>query len=163
MRVSLEPVCIDLFRLNPVFTSLNLKTPVYVVPPVNLKVVSSIGETETRRANSIEEAQAFITVVSFGPTMEYLIHMNVSHTDERVQTDWRWPLSGIHSLMMVNSAQPGENKGCTLGCSEFVLFLTPKGTSILKLAQKFFQLHPWLANFFGKNRKICFFLYNFKV
>jgi hypothetical protein len=84
-----EPVCIDLFRLNPVFTSLNLKTSVHVVPPVNLKVVSSIGETETRRANSIKEAQAFIAVVSFGQTMEYLIHMNV----------------------MVNSAQPGGIRG----------------------------------------------------
>jgi hypothetical protein len=33
MRVPEEPVCIDLFRQNPVFTSLHLKYPVHVVPP----------------------------------------------------------------------------------------------------------------------------------
>jgi hypothetical protein len=32
MRVPEEPVCIDLFRQNPVFTSLHLKYPVHVVP-----------------------------------------------------------------------------------------------------------------------------------
>ncbi len=31
MRVPVEPVCIDLFRQNPVFTSLLLKSPVHVV------------------------------------------------------------------------------------------------------------------------------------
>ncbi len=33
MRVSAEPVCIHLFRQNPVFTSLYLRSPVHVVPP----------------------------------------------------------------------------------------------------------------------------------
>jgi hypothetical protein len=33
MRVPEEPVCMDLFRQNPVFTSLHLKYPVHVVPP----------------------------------------------------------------------------------------------------------------------------------
>jgi hypothetical protein len=32
MRVPEEPVCIHLFRQNPVFTSLHLKSPVHVVP-----------------------------------------------------------------------------------------------------------------------------------
>jgi hypothetical protein len=32
MRVSEEPVCINLFRQNPVFTSLHLRYPVLVVP-----------------------------------------------------------------------------------------------------------------------------------
>ncbi len=35
MRVPEEPVCIDLFRQNPVFTSLHLKYPVHVVPPLS--------------------------------------------------------------------------------------------------------------------------------
>ncbi len=34
MRVPEKPVCIDLFRQNPVFTSLHLKYPVHVVPPL---------------------------------------------------------------------------------------------------------------------------------
>jgi hypothetical protein len=33
-------------------------------------------------------------------------------TDERVQIDWQRPLSGVHFIIMVNSAQPGEC-GCT--------------------------------------------------
>ncbi len=36
MRVSEEPVCIQLLRQNPVFTSLHLKTPVHVVPPQSI-------------------------------------------------------------------------------------------------------------------------------
>jgi hypothetical protein len=32
-------------------------------------------------------------------------------TDERVKIDWQWPLSGVHSIMMVNSAKPGEGGG----------------------------------------------------
>ncbi len=35
MRISEEPVCINIFRQNPVFTSLHLRSPVYVVPPPN--------------------------------------------------------------------------------------------------------------------------------
>ena len=35
MRVLEEPVCIDLFRQNPVFFSLHLKYPVHVVPPLS--------------------------------------------------------------------------------------------------------------------------------
>jgi hypothetical protein len=42
MRVPEEPVCIDLFRLNPVFTSLHLKSPVHVVP-----TLYSLAECET--------------------------------------------------------------------------------------------------------------------
>ncbi len=34
-------------------------------------------------------------------------------TDERVQIDWQRPLSGLHSIVMVHSAQPGEGGGCT--------------------------------------------------
>ncbi len=34
MRVLEEPVCIYLFRPNPVFTSLHLRFPVHVVPPL---------------------------------------------------------------------------------------------------------------------------------
>jgi hypothetical protein len=42
MRVPEEPVCIDLFRQNPVFTSLHLKYPVRVVPPL---IVTADTET----------------------------------------------------------------------------------------------------------------------
>ncbi len=33
MRVQEEPVCIHLFRQNPVLTSLHLKSPVRIAPP----------------------------------------------------------------------------------------------------------------------------------
>ncbi len=29
----------------------------------------------------------------------------------RVYTEWQWPFSGLHSIMMVNSAQPGGGGG----------------------------------------------------
>jgi hypothetical protein len=34
--------------------------------------------------------------------------VNVTFTNERVQIYWQWPLSGVYSITMVNSAQPGE-------------------------------------------------------
>ncbi len=37
IRVSEEPVCIYFFRQNPVFTSLYLRSPVHVVPPLEEK------------------------------------------------------------------------------------------------------------------------------
>jgi hypothetical protein len=40
MRDPEEPVSIDLFRQNPVFTSLHLKNPVHVVPPLMDKVLN---------------------------------------------------------------------------------------------------------------------------
>ncbi len=32
-------------------------------------------------------------------------------SDEGEQIEWQWPLSGVHTIMMVNSAQPGEGGG----------------------------------------------------
>jgi hypothetical protein len=46
MSVPEEPVCIDLFRQNPVFTSLHLKSPVHVVPPLAYKNCLSLGEKD---------------------------------------------------------------------------------------------------------------------
>ncbi len=34
-------------------------------------------------------------------------------TVERHKLDWQWPHSGVHSIIMVNSAQPGEGGECT--------------------------------------------------
>jgi hypothetical protein len=31
----------------------------------------------------------------------------------RVHTEWQTPLSGVHSIIMEKSAQPGESGGCT--------------------------------------------------
>jgi hypothetical protein len=31
----------------------------------------------------------------------------------RVHPEWQWPLSGVHSIRMVNLAQPCEGGGCT--------------------------------------------------
>jgi hypothetical protein len=30
----------------------------------------------------------------------------------RVHTEWQWPISGVHSIMMEKSAQAGEGGGC---------------------------------------------------
>ncbi len=34
--------------------------------------------------------------------------------------DWQWPLSGVHTIMMVNSAQPDEGGGCTPSPFHFI-------------------------------------------
>ncbi len=47
MRVPEEPVCIDLFRQKPVFTSLHLKYPVHVVPPLQSEFGS---QTESKKS-----------------------------------------------------------------------------------------------------------------
>jgi hypothetical protein len=43
-------------------------------------------------------------------TTEYTQSGNGHH---RVHTEWQWPLSGLHSIMMEKSAQPVEGGGCT--------------------------------------------------
>ncbi len=40
-RVSEEQVCIHLFRQNPVFTSVHLRSPVHVVPPLSATPLAS--------------------------------------------------------------------------------------------------------------------------
>ncbi len=59
-----------------------------------------------------------------------------------------------------------RNVHCAVGCSDFDFFtfwgITThpshrKGPRIWKLAKKIFQLHPWPAEIFGKNRKMRFF------
>jgi hypothetical protein len=39
---------------------------------------------------------------------------NPYHRVHTLHTKWQWPLSDVHSIMMENSAQPGEDVGCTL-------------------------------------------------
>ncbi len=41
-------------------------------------------------------------------------HWTAKTTEERIQINWQWPLSGVQSIMMINSAQPGEGGPCTL-------------------------------------------------
>ncbi len=47
MRVPEEPVCIRLFRQNPVFSSLHLRSPVHVVPPQISAVLLSFMDSRT--------------------------------------------------------------------------------------------------------------------
>ncbi len=50
----------------------------------------------------------------------------------RVHTEWQWPLSSVHSIMMEKSAQAGEDWGCTpnplslypTSCTKFVVYGT---------------------------------------
>jgi hypothetical protein len=50
MRVPEEPVRIHLFRKNPVFTSLHLKYPVHVVPPL-----AAVYLTTTRGSRKLKK------------------------------------------------------------------------------------------------------------
>ncbi len=48
--------------------------------------------------------------VGRGQSSMYILYNSslVLVTDQRVQIDWQWSLSSVHSIMMGNSAQPGE-------------------------------------------------------
>ena len=41
------------------------------------------------------------------------VAINTFTHPHRVPTEWPWPLSGVHSLMMVKPAQHSEGEGCT--------------------------------------------------
>jgi hypothetical protein len=57
MRVPEEPVCIDLFRQNPVFTSLHLKSPIHVTRPLGEKMQKEILENGRARPKKFNESQ----------------------------------------------------------------------------------------------------------
>jgi hypothetical protein len=57
MRVSEEPVCINLFREKPVFTSLHLKSPVHVVPPLYSRAVFIFNEPAYTQASTCGYAE----------------------------------------------------------------------------------------------------------
>jgi hypothetical protein len=61
MRGPEEPVCIHIFRQNPVFTSLHLKSPVHVVPTVTPISLPKISFDPLRKRSII-----FLTVNSGG-------------------------------------------------------------------------------------------------
>jgi hypothetical protein len=56
----------------------------------------------------------FSTGKIFSNIIIYIIFPDLTNgaTDERVQIDWQWPLPGVYSNMMVNSAHPGEGGVC---------------------------------------------------
>jgi hypothetical protein len=56
MRVSEEPVCNALFRQNQVFTSLHLKSPVHVVPPL---------EREAEMFENIKDYQGYLSNLTY--------------------------------------------------------------------------------------------------
>jgi hypothetical protein len=64
----------------------------------------------------------------------------VSDTDRRVQIDWQWPLSGVHTIMMVNSAKLCEGGG--VHAHPLLLYLPPLPPSPGKLARDFYQCAP---------------------
>ncbi len=61
MRVPEEPVCIELFRQNPVFTSLNLKCPVHVVGK-NVPVRTRGSQAQNRRITMTSSSSFFYSV-----------------------------------------------------------------------------------------------------
>ncbi len=41
--------------------------------------------------------------------LQYFLYFHCSRTKTKSRyTEWQWPLFGVHSIMMVKSAQPGE-------------------------------------------------------
>ena len=56
--------------------------------------------------------------------------------NHRAQTESQWPLSGVHSIMMVKSAQPGEGGGCTPSPFTLPSTITSKGVVYATLQRR---------------------------
>jgi hypothetical protein len=91
MRVPQEPVCVDLFRQNPVFTSLHLKSPVHVVPPlINHCSYSVQWQSESK----VPEAQVETAIVI---TVELLTSTVVARITE-FSADYIFPSTKRHGV-----------------------------------------------------------------
>jgi hypothetical protein len=73
----------------------------------NSKFVPSTGRSTLQRIFN-----AFTPYTSHSVLLTPQSTLLFTSTDEGVQIDWQWPLTGVHSIMMVNSSQPGESGGC---------------------------------------------------
>jgi hypothetical protein len=65
-------------------------------------------------------------------------------TDERVQIEWQEPLSGVHSTVMVISAQLGEGWG-TLHALSLSLYL-PSRAKLWCTIQLRLQIHSYFSS-----------------
>ncbi len=54
MSVPEEPVCVDLFRQNPVLTFLHLKYPVHIVPLQGASLIGDTGNSATSYTGTSE-------------------------------------------------------------------------------------------------------------
>ncbi len=83
MRVSEEPVCSYLFRQNPAFTSLHLRSPVHVVPPLGVLDVEQVAHC-TRRAHREEVELAQLSDVMTAGTPNLLTHPPLKQSTREV-------------------------------------------------------------------------------
>jgi hypothetical protein len=74
MRVTEELVFIHLFRQNPVFTSLHLKSPVHVVPPL---VSNAMHNLSFKSASSFNELELALTRSSAAPALQASITQQI--------------------------------------------------------------------------------------
>ncbi len=66
IRVSEEPVCIYPFRQNPVFTSLRLRSPAHVVPPLFAALVKLLNASDSGQAAGSNDVKK-VTAEAFDP------------------------------------------------------------------------------------------------
>jgi hypothetical protein len=69
----------------------------------------------------------------------------------RVHTERSWSLSGVHSIMMVKSAQAGEGGGCTARPSPFTLSTITYKVVVYSSAEKagtlpLLLLYPFISS-----------------
>ncbi len=82
-------------------------------------LIKSLGR-HTWKKNSDQEMRAKIidweSEGGLAPQTPYSHIYYYNCAQHRVHTEWQWPLSGVHYIMMVKSAQPGEVGGVH-GCT----------------------------------------------
>ncbi len=67
----------------------------------------------------------------------------------RVHTEWQWPLSGVHSIMMVKSAQPGKGGWCPLTLSTVYLSEQNCGVRSSRDRQIYSPISPLPLNWYS--------------
>ncbi len=90
-----------LFRFNPSYSFSPSPTCVYLST-----CLTSFFHWLLSRCTSFLS----LCYLSPSPPETCLVHLYYNH---RVHTEWQWPISGVHSIMMEKNSLAGEGGGCT--------------------------------------------------
>jgi hypothetical protein len=109
---------------STIYTLYNLHSTIYTLQSTLYNMHSTIYTLQPTLYNTHSTIYTLqSTFCSLHSTLYTLqsLWSTLNTTDERVQIDRQWPLSGVHSIMMVKSAQPGEGGGgCTRSPFRFI-------------------------------------------
>jgi len=82
----------------------------------------------------------------------------------RVHTEWQWPHSGVYSIMMEKSGQPGEGGGCTHTPFHYILYTITYKVVVYAAAERtvtlpLFLLYSYTGMYSVGDTVYCTFFY----